>query len=51
LRTAVDLATLWGAQGRAGDVRRLLPPVFAQFSEGFDTVDLQAAECLLETLA
>jgi predicted ATPase len=37
-------------QGRAGDARAQLQPVFEQFTEGFDTADLKAAERLLATL-
>jgi len=51
LRTATDLAALWAGQGRSDEARALLQPVFAQFSEGFDTADLKAAERLLATLA
>src|SRR5262245_37656516 len=49
LRTAIDLAALCAAQGRSDDARRLLLPVFEQFTEGSDTVDLKAAEHLLAT--
>jgi len=34
LRTATDLAALCADQGRAGDARALLLPVFEQFTEG-----------------
>jgi predicted ATPase len=51
LRTATDLAALWADHGRATDARALLLPVFEQFVEGSDTVDLQAAEGLLRTLS
>ncbi|PWT87054.1 MAG: transcriptional regulator [Proteobacteria bacterium] len=50
LRTATDLAELWAGQGRSDDARALLLPVFAQFTEGADTADLEAAEHLLTTL-
>ena len=50
LRTAVDLAALWAAQGRAHDARALLRPVFETFAEGLDTADLTAAGRLLATL-
>jgi hypothetical protein len=49
LRTAVDLASLWVAQGRSDDARALLQPVFDQFTEGLDTADLKTAERLLAT--
>jgi tetratricopeptide (TPR) repeat protein len=50
LRTAVDLAALWAAQGRSERARSLLRPVFEQFVEGRDTADLKAAQRLLATL-
>jgi predicted ATPase len=50
LRTATDLAKLWASQGRADDARALLQPVFEQFVEGLDTLDLKNAERLLMTL-
>jgi predicted ATPase len=49
LRTAVDLAALWAAQGRVHDARALLRPVFETFAEGLDTTDLVAARRLLAT--
>jgi predicted ATPase/DNA-binding winged helix-turn-helix (wHTH) protein len=51
LRTATDLAAHWAGQGRAGDARALLRPVFEQFSDGLDTQDLKAAERVLTTLS
>lgn len=51
LRAATDLAWHWTAQGRSSDARALLSPVFDQFTEGHDTADLKAAECLLATLS
>jgi predicted ATPase/DNA-binding winged helix-turn-helix (wHTH) protein len=50
LRTATDLAKLMAAQGRRGDARTLLEPVFAWFVEGLDTDNLKAAERLLTAL-
>ncbi len=50
LRTAIDLAALRVSQGQPEGARALLQPVFEQFAEGFDTVDLRAAEHLLATL-
>lgn len=47
LRTAIDLATLLSRQGRSGEARALLRPIFEQFTEGFDTADLKAADRLL----
>jgi hypothetical protein len=51
LRTARDLAALWGGQGRSGDARALLLSAFQQFTEGSDTADLKSAERLLSTLS
>ena len=50
LRTAVDLAALLARQRGRKSARALLRPVFEQFVEGFDTLDLKAAECLLAAL-
>jgi predicted ATPase len=50
LRTACDLAKLMGDRGERDHARELLQPVLAQFTEGFDTVDLKAAEGLLADL-
>lgn len=50
LRTGVDLAALWAAQGHRERARALLLPVFEQFREGSGTADLQAAGNLLASL-
>jgi predicted ATPase len=50
LRTATSLARLWRQQGKQAEARALLAPIYAWFTEGFDTVDLQAARALLEAL-
>jgi hypothetical protein len=50
LRTALDLVTLWIAEGQYRRARATLEPIFQQFAEGFDTADLKAAENLLATL-
>lgn len=49
LRSATDLAALWTAQGRIGEARALLQPVFERFSEGFDTRDVQNAARVLRS--
>ena len=51
LRAATSLARLWGEQGRRGEARELLAPVYGWFTEGFDTADLKDAKALLEELA
>jgi predicted ATPase len=51
LRAAMSLARLWRDQGKAGEARELLAPVYGWFTEGFDTRDLKEAKALLEELA
>lgn len=51
LRTAMSLGRLWQAQGRVSEARDLLAGIYAWFSEGFDTPDLQDAQSLLAELA
>ncbi len=51
LRAATSLARLKRDQGRRGEARDLLAPVFGWFTEGFDTADLQEAKALLDDLA
>ena len=51
LRAAVSLARLWQRQGRLGEARQLLEPLYAWFTEGFDTADLVDARTLLEALS
>ena len=50
LRTAVDLAALWAAQGQRQRARALLQPIFEQFGEDLDTADLKTAHHLLNAL-
>jgi len=51
LRAATSLARLWREQGRRGEARDLLAPLYGWFTEGFDTQDLKEAKALLEELA
>jgi predicted ATPase len=51
LRAATSLARLWQRQGKRDEARDLLAPVYAWFTEGFDTRDLRDAKALLEELA
>ena len=51
LRAATSLARLWQQQGRAAEAHHLLQPVYAWFTEGFDTADLCAAKALLDVLS
>jgi class 3 adenylate cyclase/predicted ATPase len=50
LRSAVSLSQLWQQQGKRVEARELLAPIYAWFTEGFDTADLQEAKALLEEL-
>ncbi len=45
------LARLWADQGRRAEARDLLAPVYAWFTEGFDTADLKDAKALLDELS
>ena len=51
LRAAMSLARLKQAQGRTGEGRDCLAPVYGRFSEGFTTADLRTAATLLDELA
>ena len=50
LRAAMSLARLWQAQGKADEARDLLDPIYAWFTEGFDTADVREAKALLDEL-
>jgi tetratricopeptide (TPR) repeat protein len=50
LRAATSLARLWRDQGKRAEARDLLAPVYAWFTEGFDTRDLIEAKALLDEL-
>ena len=47
LRVALSLARLRMTQGRRDEAQRLLAPVYDQFIEGFDTIDLREAKTIL----
>jgi predicted ATPase len=47
----MSLSRLWQQQGKRGQARELLAPLYVWFTEGFDTADLQEAKALLEHLA
>jgi class 3 adenylate cyclase/tetratricopeptide (TPR) repeat protein len=51
LRAGLDLARLWRDQGKRGEARDLLAPIYNWFTEGFDTPVLQDAKALLDQLA
>ena len=50
LRAALSLSELWRTQNRGEDAYNLLKPIYAWFSEGFDTKDLVRARDLLKQL-
>ncbi len=50
LRAATSLARLWAERGERTQARDLLTPVYAWFTEGFDTADLKDAKALLDEL-
>ena len=50
LRTACDLVRLWQRQGRGDDALKLLQSIYGQFTEGFETADLQEANALMASL-
>src|SRR6266852_3667782 len=50
LRATMSLVRLWIAQNRSDDARQQLSDLYAWFTEGFDTPDLQAARLLLAHL-
>ena len=50
LRAAMSLARLWRGRGKKAEARDLLAPIYAWFTEGFDTRDLQEARGLLAEL-
>ena len=50
LRAAMSLSRLWQQQGKRTEAYDLLAPIYAWFTEGFDTADLQDAKALLEAL-
>ncbi len=51
LRSALHLARRWIGRGQKNEARELLAPIYAAFSEGFDTPDLSEAKGLLQTLS
>jgi predicted ATPase len=48
LRAATSLARVWCEQGKRGEARDHLAPVYGWFTEGFDTPDLKEAKALLD---
>ena len=50
LRAATRLARLWHGQRKLPQARQLLAPILQQFNQQPDSLDLQAARALLDTL-
>jgi class 3 adenylate cyclase/predicted ATPase len=50
LRAALSLSRLWQSQGKRTEARHMLSEIYAWFTEGFETLDLQEAKGLLEVL-
>ena len=50
LRAVMSLSRLLKAQGQTTEARQMLTEIYAWFTEGFDTADLQEAKPLLEAL-
>jgi predicted ATPase len=50
LRAAMSMGRLWRDQGKRRQAHDLLAPVYGCFTEGFDTLDLQEAQTLLDEL-
>ncbi len=50
LRAAVSLGRMLKSEGREGEARDNLQPVYTWFTEGFDTPDLREARGMLEAL-
>ena len=46
----MDRAALWIDQGRREEALDSLAPIYAWFTEGFDTQDLKQAKALLDQL-
>ena len=51
LRASISLARLWCKQGKRGEARDLLAPIYNWFTEGLGTPVLEEAKALLEELA
>ena len=50
LRAVIRLSRVWQTQGKKAEARQVLEECYGWFTEGFDTVDLQAAQGLLVEL-
>jgi len=50
LRATMSLSRLWQQQGKKAEAHKLLSEIYNEFTEGFDTKDLQEAKALLQEL-
>jgi predicted ATPase len=50
LRAAMSMARLWRDQGKRNNAYDLLAPIYAGFTEGFDSLDLKETKTLIGTL-
>jgi predicted ATPase len=50
LRAAVSLGRLWAIRGEPQRAQELLAPIYAEYTEGFDTADLKDAKAFLEEI-
>jgi predicted ATPase len=50
LRATMSMARLWRDQGKRQAAHDVLAPIYAWFTEGFDTLDLKQAKALLDEL-
>jgi predicted ATPase len=50
LRATISLARLWKEQDKTTEARHLLTEIYAWFTEGFETGDLQDAKTLLQEM-
>ncbi len=50
LRAAHGLASLWSTEGRDAEARKLLAPIYSEFTDGIDLPDLDDARRLLDRL-
>jgi len=51
LRSVMSLCRFWSEQGKIEQSRQMLAEIYAWFTEGLDTIDLQAAKILLKELS
>ena len=51
LRAATSLSRLWRDQGKGKQAHDLIAPIYAWFTEGFDTPDLRDARVLIDELS